>query len=103
MRRLLRLLSLLFLLLLFAVSVAFTYYNAAPVELRFGDHALPPLPVSALLLGTFVGGGLLGLLCGLRLFQQTRCRAELRRVRRQLQDAEQEVAQLRSLTLKDLA
>ena len=102
MKKLLRLLFMLFLLLVFAAGVSFIYFNAVPVELRFAGRSLPPLPVSVLISGAFVGGGLLGLLCGLRLFQQARTRVELRRVRRRLQDAEQEVDQLRALTLKDL-
>lgn len=101
MRRLLRLLFLLFLLLVFVISVSFTYSNITPVQLRFAGLVFPPLPVSVLLAGAFVCGGLLGLLCGLRLFRQARAGLESRRLRRKLQDVEAEVARLRTLGLKE--
>ena len=102
MKKFVRLLIILFLSLVFIASVIFTYSNKAPVELSFIGLSLPPLPVSVLIIGSFVSGGLLGLLCGLRLFQQIRGRLEMRRTGRKLQEAEQEVARLRALNLRDL-
>ena len=102
MKKFSRLLIILFLSLVFIASVLFTYSNTAPVELNFIGLSLSPLPVSVLMIGSFVSGGLLGLLCGLRLFRQIQGRLERRRTGRRLQEAEQEVARLRSLTLRDL-
>lgn len=102
MRRLANFLSGLFLVLVFVATVAFAQLNTVPVSVSLGGRTLPPLPVSAWIVGAFVAGGALGLLLGLRLLRRIRARAEIRRLRNRLSAAEQEVARLRSLSLKDL-
>lgn len=102
MRRLGNFLSGLFLVLVFAATVAFAHFNTVPVSVALGGWASPPLPVSAWIVGAFVAGGAIGLLLGLRVLRRIRTRAEIRRLRDRLSEAEQEVARLRSLSLKDL-
>ena len=101
MRQLTRLLSGVFLLLVFAASVTFTYYNSIPVTIGIGSWQLQPLPVSMWIIGAFVSGGLLGLLLGLGLFRNIKSRFEIRRLTKALREAEEEVSNLRSLSLRD--
>jgi uncharacterized integral membrane protein len=101
MRQLTRLLSGVFLLLVFAASVTFTYYNSIPVTIGIGSWQLQPLPVSMWIIGAFVSGGLLGLLLGLGLFRNIKSRFEIRRLTKALMEAEEEVSNLRSLSLRD--
>ena len=101
MRQLTRLLSGVFLLLVFAASVTFTYYNSIPVTIGIGSWQLQPLPVSIWIIGAFVSGGLLGLLLGLGLFRNLKSRVEIRRLTKALMEAEEEVSNLRSLSLRD--
>ena len=101
MRQLTQLLSGFFLLLVFAVSVTFTYYNSIPVTIGIGDWQIQPLPVSVWIIGGFVFGGLLGLLLGLGLFRNLKSRVEIRRLAKALLEAEEEISNLRSLSLRD--
>jgi putative membrane protein len=101
MPQLTRLLSGVFLLLVFAASVTFTYYNSIPVTIGIGSWQLQPLPVSMWIIGAFVSGGLLGLLLGLGLFRNIKSRFEIRRLTKALMEAEEEVSNLRSLSLRD--
>ena len=101
MRQLTQLLSGFFLLVVFAASVTFTYYNSTPVVIGIGSWQLPPQPVSVWIIAAFVSGGLLGLLLGLGLFRNLKSRVEIRRLRKALIDAEEEVSNLRSLSLRD--
>ena len=101
MRQLTRLLSGVFLLLVFAASVTFTYYNSIPVTIGIGSWQLQPLPVSIWIIGAFVSGGLLGLLLGLGLLRNLKSRVEIRRLTKALMEAEEEVSNLRSLSLRD--
>jgi uncharacterized integral membrane protein len=101
MRQLSQLLSGFFLLLVFAASVTFTYYNSIPVTIGIGSWQLQPQPVSVWIIGAFVSGGLLGLLLGLGLFRNLKSRVEIRRLSKALIEAEEEVSNLRSLSLRD--
>ena len=101
MRQLTQLLSGFFLLLVFAASVTFTYYNSIPVTIGIGSWQLQPQPVSVWIIGAFVSGGLLGLLFGLGLFRNLKSRAEIRKLTKALKDAEEELSSLRSLSLRD--
>ena len=102
MRQLTQLLSAFFLLLVFAVSITFSYYNSTPVAIGIGSWQLQTLPVSVWIIGAFVSGGLLGLLLGLGLFRNLKSRVEIRRLTKALKDAEEEVSKLRSLSLRDV-
>ena len=102
MQKLINLLSGLFLILVFIVSIVFTYFNSTPVSIAFGTWQFPPVPVSVWIIGAFVSGGLLGLLMGIRFFSGFRARADVRRLTKQLKEARAEASQLRSSTLRDV-
>ena len=102
MRKIGRLLSGFFLILVFVASTAFTYFNTTPVSIAFGNWQLTAQPVSVWIIGAFVVGGSLGLLLGLGLFRNLKSRSEIRKLNKQLTDARQEVGQLRAVSLKDL-
>jgi len=101
MRQLTQLLSGFFLLLVFGVSVTFTYYNSIPVSISVGSWQLQPQPVSAWIIGAFVSGGLLGLLFGLGLFRNLKSRVKIRRLTKALIDAEEEISNFRLITIND--
>ena len=102
MRQIARLLSGLFLISVFAVSVTFTYFNSTPIIIYFGNWQLPSQPVSVWIIGAFVSGGSLGLLLGLGIFRNLKSRSEIRRLRKSLEQSELEVKQLRSMSVTDL-
>lgn len=102
MRKLGNIFSGLFLVLVFIASITFTYFNTTEIGLSFGNVEFSPRPISIWIVGAFVCGGLLGLLLGLGIFRQLRMRAELRRLKRELEKSQEEVNRLRSLSLKDL-
>jgi putative membrane protein len=102
MRKLSNLLSGLFLILVFFVSITFTYFNSTPIIIRFGNWQVTQLPASVWIIGAFVSGGLLGLLLGLRFFSGLRSKHEIRRLNKKLHAAKLEVEQLRSLSAKSL-
>tara|TARA_B110000858_G_scaffold162625_1_gene187787 strand:- start:8960 stop:9286 length:327 start_codon:yes stop_codon:yes gene_type:complete len=102
MRQLTQLLSGFFLLLVFAASITFSYYNSIPVPIGIGSWQLQPQPVSVWIIGAFVSGGLLGLFLGFGLFRSLKSRVEIRRLRKALVEAEEEVSNLRSLSLRDI-
>jgi len=101
MHQLTQLLSGFFLLLVFGVSVTFTYYNSTPVTIILGSRQLQAQPVSAWIIGAFVSGGLLGLLFGLGMFRSLKSRVKIRRLTKALTEAEEEVSNFRSLSLND--
>ena len=102
MRKINNLLSALFLILVFTASITFSYLNTTLVEISIGAWELPPQPVSAWIIGSFVSGGIIGLLRGLGIFKNLKSKSEIRRLRKQLDDAGEEVSQLRAMSLKDL-
>lgn len=89
-------------MLVFLASITFSYFNTAEIGLSFGSIEFAARPVSVWIVGAFVSGGLLGLLLGLRIFHQLRTRSEIRRLTKELENTQQEVNKLRSLSLKDL-
>ena len=102
MRKLTNLLSGLFLVLVFLAAITFSYYNTTPIALLFGNWQSAPQPVSVWIVGAFVAGGTLGLLLGLGYFRRHHKGANARRLKKELDEAKQEVRQLRALSLKDL-
>lgn len=102
MRQIGRLLSAFFLIIVFAISVSFSYFNSTEVVISFASWQFPPQPVSVWVIGAFVIGGSLGLMLGLGIFRNLKSRAEIRRLQKLLSVAEQEVKQLRKNTVKDL-
>ena len=92
MRKIAKILSGLFLITVFGVSITFSYFNTVPVSIAFGNWQLSPPPVSVWIIGAFVAGGSIGLLLGLGIFRQLKSRTEIRRLRKQLKAAKQEVS-----------
>lgn len=101
MRKLGQFLSGLFLVLVFITSITFAYFNSTPVTISFANWQFAAQPVSVWIIGAFVSGGMLGLLLGLGMFRNLKSRAEIRRLTKQLEQAQEEVASLRVTALKD--
>jgi len=93
-----RLFSGLSLLVLVILGLVFAVLNNHPVEFDY-FLAKRELPLAALLIATLVAGVLLGMLFSLGIF--IRLKRETLRCRRQAQLAEQEVANLRSIPIKN--
>ena len=91
MRKIGKILSGLFLITVFGISITFSYLNTAPVSIVLGNWQLSAQPVSVWIIGAFVAGGSIGLLLGLGIFRQLKSRAEIRRLRKQLKAAKQEI------------
>lgn len=102
MRKFANLISGLILVLVFLAAIIFSYFNTTPVSLAFGSWQLAARPVAVWIISAFVIGGSLGLILGLGLFRSLRSGAEMRRMKKELADAKQEVRKLRALSLKDL-
>jgi len=101
MRKLAQIFSGLFLMLVFIASITFSYFNTTPVAISFANLSFAAQPVSVWINGAFVCGGVLGLLLGVGLFRNLRSRTEIRRLTRQLEQSERELAQLRATSLKN--
>ena len=102
MQQITRLLSGFFLLLVFAASITFSYFNSTPIAIGIGSWQLDPQPVSVWIIAAFVAGGLLGLMLGLRIFQNLKSRVEIRRLTKALKEAELEISRLRVSSLKNI-
>jgi len=101
MHKLAQLLSGIFLVLVFIASITFSYFNTSPVAISFANWQFPAQPVSVWIIGAFVFGGLLGLVLGLGLFRNLKSRVEIRRLKKLLNQARQEVEDLRAKSGKD--
>lgn len=90
----LRLIAVLFVLAVFIAGAALGYYNNEPVTLHYLVGTLQT-SVAALVVSSFIGAALATLaVCSLRLLGLHR---EIRRLRRQLANAETELKNLRNL------
>ena len=102
MRKISSLLSGLFLILVFAASVTFTYFNLEPISISVGAWQFSSQPISVWIIGAFVLGGLIGLLFGLEIFKNLKLRVENRYLNRQLDKANKQVLQVRGKSSKNL-
>lgn len=93
-----RLVSFVVLLVLVLLGLAFAVINAKPVELNY-FLATREVPLALTLVLTLAFGALIGLLFSLGMV--IRLKREALRLRRQIQLAEQEVMNLRSIPIKD--
>lgn len=93
-----RILIALLLLVLVAVGVVFAVMNATPVELNYvlGSREVP---LALTLVLTLAFGVLIGVIAAVGMVLA--CRRELTRLRRQVRVAEQEIANLRTIPIKD--
>jgi len=101
MRKFLRFLGLVFLLLVFLASVGFSFVNQTPVGLSFGLWEFAPQPIAVWVISAFAIGGLLGLAFGTGIATYFRNRIEIRKLRKQLKQAEGEIEKLNSSPLRD--
>lgn len=89
------------LLLIFLLGVSFSLANQGKeiaVQYYFGVD-VGPYPLSLVLIVVFLGGALIGgILGGLPLLHRRR---EARRLRKRMEDMEQELSRLRQLPLRD--
>ena len=93
-----RLVSLVLLLSLVLVGLAFAVVNSKPVELNY-FLATREVPLAMTLVLTLAFGALIGLFFSLGMV--IRLKRETLRLRRQMQIAEQEVVNLRNIPIKD--
>jgi putative membrane protein len=93
-----RLVSLVLLLSLVLVGLAFAVVNSKPVELNY-FLATREVPLAMTLVLTLAFGALIGLFFSLGMV--VRLKRETLRLRRQMQIAEQEVLNLRNIPIKD--
>lgn len=100
MQKLTRLLTSVFLLLVFVSGIAFSYWNTTSVSLSFGWWVSPEQPVAVWIIAAFAIGGLIGVLAGTGIARYFRHVRELKRLQRQLQDSKIEVARLRNASAK---
>lgn len=88
MHRLLRILSWIFLLLVFLAGILFSFFNTEPVALSFGFKVTQPMPLSVWVISAFAVGGLTGLVLGAGLFSGLRTRMEMQRLTRKVETLE---------------
>ncbi len=94
----LRILLILLLVVVLCLGASIGYFNAQPVRFNYLAGEIE-IPLIALIIGEFVIAVLLTLLaCFGRVFA---LKSEIRRLRKQLRDAEAELKNLRNLPLKD--
>lgn len=70
------------LVFVFTISAIFVRFNSELTSIVVGDYKLFELPLSVLVLGTFVFGSLLGFLFGLRLMKVFKLKAEIRQLKK---------------------
>ncbi len=87
-----RALAWLVLVVIFLLSVGFSFFNTLQVPLSFGFLVLSAQPLALWVLGAFAAGGLLGLLLGAGLFRRWRQAREITQLRAQVSRLETEVA-----------
>lgn len=93
-----RVLVITILMLVLALGIAIGFFNAQPVTFNYLAGSVQ-LPLIALVMGEFfLVAVLTALLCWARIFG---LKGEIRRVRKQLKDAQAELQSLRNLPLKD--
>jgi uncharacterized integral membrane protein len=92
MSALMRTMVLLLLVMIFLLSVGFSFFNTQQVPLSFGFFVLPAQPVALWVLGAFAAGGSLGLLFGSGLFRRWRLEREISSLRTQISDLKKSLA-----------
>ena len=70
------------LVFVFTISVIFVRFNSGLTSIFIGNFKLLELPLSVLILGTFVFGSILGLLFGLRLIKVFKLQAQIRHLKK---------------------
>ena len=70
------------LVFVFTISVVFVRFNSESTSILIGNFKLLELPLSVLILGTFISGSILGLLFGLRLIKVFKLQAQIRKLKK---------------------
>lgn len=93
-----RVITYILLIIVVLVGITFTCLNADPVRINYyiGSRILP---LSLLLIITLIVGGILGYVAGLIFLLKQKC--ENRRLSHRVRLAEKEIANLRTIPLKD--
>lgn len=91
-----RALAMIFLVLIFLLSIAFSFFNTQEIALSFGFFVLTPQPLAVWVLSAFVIGALIGLGLGAGLFRQLRKTREIARLQAELQRTKPEKNSLTS-------
>ena len=97
-----RLLTALFLLLVFIASVDFSFLNTVQVPLSLGSWEFSPQSLALWIISAFALGGLLRLVFAVGVSNYFKKQTEKRRLRKQLKLAESELSKLRSISTKSL-
>jgi uncharacterized integral membrane protein len=87
-----RAIALIVLVLIFLLSVGFSFFNTQQVPLSFGFFVLSAQPLALWVLGAFATGGVLGLLLGSGLFRRWRQAREITQLRAHITRLEKTVA-----------
>ena len=101
MQKLIRILSAIFLLLVFIATVGFSFLNTTPVALSLGFWEFTPQPLATWVVSSFAFGGLLGLIFTTGASKYFKNKLELRRLSKQLSLAEADNSKLHNLSVKD--
>jgi len=96
MRTIVSLFCALVLLLVFIITVAFTQLNSTPIAISIGFVEFSARPLAFWVVGSFVLGGLLGLMSGIRLVRSIKLRLKINRLSKKLRYAEKELSRLAS-------
>ena len=94
MKALRRLIFALILFVVFITSTVFVRFNSESTVIVVGNYEVWELPLSALVIGTFVAGGLSGLVLGLRIFQTIKAKAEILTLKNKLRKIEGQLAKV---------
>jgi len=93
-----RFISIVFIILILLLVLLFTLLNAEPVSLNYYLGQVEQ-PLALILVVSFVGGALIGLLSSVVVILSSR--REVSKLRKQIKSTEQEVTNLRSIPIKD--
>jgi len=84
MLKLSRAFKLLFLVMIFLLSVGFTFFNTQQIALSFGFVVFAPRPLALWVLLAFISGGLVGLALGAGIYRRWRGEREIELLRAEL-------------------
>ena len=70
------------LVFVFTISAIFVRFNSELTSIFIGNFKLLELPLSVLILGTFVFGSILGLLIGLRLMKVFKLQTQIKQLKK---------------------
>lgn len=93
-----KILSYILLIVILLIGVSFSVLNSAPVSINY-YVGVCKLPLSFLMVLTFAGGCILGLLVGMAMY--LRLKSQNYRLKSRIKLAEKEVSNLRTMPLQD--